>query len=452
MKLILLSGGSGKRLWPLSNDSRSKQFIKVNRSIEEDDRIRLSMLQRVWQQIEGAGLEHSAVIAAARTQEELIVTQLGAVAPLVLEPERRDTFPAIALACAYMHSEMRMSGDEVIVVMPVDVDVDDDYYEELKTMAAIAAQSEEGIVLMGIAPANPSEKYGYIIPAPGQASDQNLLKVQHFIEKPPSSEAEMWIGLGALWNAGVFAFRLEYILRILRQGGWPLRYDELVRQYHLLPQNSFDYEVVEKEARIAVKPFTGRWNDLGTWNEWTEQMKEQLYGKGVVSSDSENTHVINELDIPVVVLGISNAVVVASPDGILISDKAESVRLKQMVQTVSTRPMYKETLYGWYSILHMGEPTQDQQSLTKRVHIYAGKQISYQVHYKRSEMWTIVRGKAEVTVDGLSYTASAGDVVRILPGAKHGIKAITTVDLIEIQVGESIEEEDIVRFEYAQQT
>ncbi|MCY9513102.1 sugar phosphate nucleotidyltransferase [Paenibacillus apiarius] len=435
MKLVLLSGGSGKRLWPLSNDSRSKQFIRVKHSNENDDQMRFSMLQKVWEQIKKAGLQQSAVIAAGRGQQELLLSQLDHDVPLVLEPERRDTFPAIALACTYLHSVLNTAEDEVIVVMPVDVDVDDDYFAELRALANGLAHAEDNLALMGIQPSYPAEKYGYIIPAPDQGLQQSLLKVQRFIEKPAAPEAEKWIKLGALWNCGVFAFRLSYVLRILKQNGWPTLYEDLIAHYEWLPQNSFDYEVVEKEKQISVKPFAGRWNDLGTWNEWTEQMKEPMYGKGYVSKDCLNTHVINELNIPVVALGITDAVIVASPDGILISDKAASTGLKQVVQTLSMPPMYQEALYGWYTILHLGDAMGEYGSVTKRVHMYAGKQMSDQKHAHRSELWTLIRGEALVCIeDGRRFTARAGDSIQIPPGSKHSIKAITAVDLIVIQI------------------
>ncbi|MCE5173293.1 cupin domain-containing protein [Paenibacillus profundus] len=434
MKLVLLSGGSGKRLWPLSNDSRSKQFIRVNHSNEENDQMRFSMLQKVWKQIKKAGLQQSAVIAAGRGQQELLLTQLDQDVPLVLEPERRDTFPAIALACTYLQGVLNTAEDEVIVVMPVDVDVDDDYFAELRALANGLAHAEDNLALMGIQPSYPAEKYGYIIPVPDPCMQQSLRKVQRFIEKPPAAEAEKWIKHGALWNCGVFAFRLSYVLRILEQNGWPTSYEDLIAQYERLPQNSFDYEVVEKEKKISVKPFAGRWNDLGTWNEWTEQMKEPMYGKGYVSKDCLNTHVINELNIPVVALGITDAVIVASPDGILITDKAASTGLKQVVQTLSMPPMYKEALYGWYTILHLGEPMGEHGSVTKRVHMYAGKQMSDQKQDQRSELWTLIRGEAKVSIDGKRFTARAGDAIQIPPGSNHSIKAITAVDLIVIQI------------------
>ncbi len=445
MRIILLSGGSGKRLWPLSNDYRSKQFIKVagsgaNQSEE-------SMIQRVWYNLQKSSLDSLAVIAASKVQEEVIQSQLGEQVPLVLEPVKRDTFPAIGLTSAYLNSECKVDENEVIVVIPVDVEADASFYESIRELALTFRLSTANIGLIGLRPTHPSEKFGYIVTEP--APDNTLLlRVDRFVEKPNKAAAAELIDSGALWNCGVFVFRLGYMLKLLQAEGWPLQYDELLQRYHLMPAISFDYKVVEKEDKVVVRPFAGKWNDLGTWDEWTASMPHLINGKGVLGSGCSNTHIVNELPIPIAVLGISNAVIAASPDGILVADKKLSPALKELIQPFSERPMYEETLYGWYRVIDIGSNTDNQQYVTKRVHVWENKHISYQVHASRDEIWTVINGRAEVVIDGERSMIFSGDVVHIPSGSLHAIRAITKLDLIEVQIGECVSEDDIVRYNY----
>jgi len=447
MRIILLSGGSGKRLWPLSNDYRSKQFIKVMNNNECVNEAQTSMIQRVWSNLKKYDLASSAIIAASRVQQEVIQSQLEDKVPLVLEPVKKDTFPAICLASSFLYSKLGVNEDEVIVVMPVDVEADEGFYASIRQLANAFEASTANIGLIGLKPTHPSEKFGYILTDSSQ-KDTSLLKIDRFVEKPSTEKAADLIAAGALWNCGVFAFRLGYMLQLLDSGGWPRQYESLLAQYHLMPAISFDYEVVEKEEDVVVKPYDGNWNDLGTWDEWTTIMPNHINGKGILSRDSINTHIVNELQIPVVVIGISNAVIAVSPDGILVSDKKQSPKLKDTIQPLSARPMYEETLYGWYRVIDVDKNANNQQVVTKRVHVWAGKHISYQVHAKRDEIWTIISGKAEVVIDERIFSVNAGDVVHIASGSKHAIRAIDGMDLIEIQIGDEVSEEDITRYDY----
>ncbi|SFT20763.1 sugar phosphate nucleotidyltransferase [Paenibacillus sp. BC26] len=447
MRIILLSGGSGKRLWPLSNDYRSKQFIKVMAAQDYSEVVQTSMIQRVWAKLKEHGLAQYAVIAASKAQQEIIQSQIGHEVPLVLEPSRKDTFPAICLASSFLSSEMKVDADEVIVVMPVDVDADDSFFASIKQLAIQFNDTVGNLGLMGLKPTQPSEKFGYILA--GAVHEQSeLLQIDRFVEKPSAEEAAALINQGALWNCGVFAFRLQYMLDLLKAGSWPADYGSLQLQYADLPSISFDYQVVERERNILVYPYDGQWSDLGTWDEWTETMPQHLNGKGIISDDSVNTYIINELQIPVVVMGITDAIVAASPDGILVIDRASSPRLKDLVQPLSMRPMYEETEYGWYRVIDEEHQPDGRQIVTKRVHIWAGKQISYHKHEFRDEIWTFIGGTAEVLVNERRLHAKAGDVIHIPAGSKHAIKAIDPVNLIEVQIGDHISESDICRYEY----
>lgn len=440
MNTILLSGGSGKRLWPLSNDARSKQFLKV---LENDNGELQSMVQRVWRQLENVGLTKSTVIATGRSQVDMIQNQLGQDVPIVIEPSRRDTFPAIALASVYLYSVKGFNLNEVVVVLPVDPYVENQFFNRIKDLEETVLTSGADLALIGVEPTYPSAKYGYIVPA-SITNDQDYLTVSHFIEKPSEKKAAKMIEKGALWNCGVFGFKLEYIISLLQEKGYPIEYEVLLEQYDMLPKISFDYEVVEKTKNIVVLPYDGYWKDLGTWNTLTEEMATNQIGKGIIA-ESENTHLINELDIPVTILGISNAVVAVSPDGILVSDKSASPKIKELLNGFDQRPMYEERRWGWYRVLDYTKYEDGNEVLTKRICVMAGKNLSYQKHHHRSEVWTIIKGEGEFAFNGEIRFVKQGDVLTIPEGSEHGIKATTDLEFIEIQSGSPLIEEDIVR-------
>lgn len=438
MKLVLLSGGSGKRLWPLSNDSRSKQFLKVLRN--EENQLQ-SMVQRVWSQLDKLGLTESAVIATSKTQVEMIQSQLGKSVPVIIEPERRDTFPAIALAASYLYSKEGVDREEVVGVLPVDPYVEDKFFSRLLDLEDVLKSTTADLALMGVQPTFPSEKYGYIVPNV-EESTQEIVKVSHFKEKPKVEEAEVLLQQQALWNCGVFAFKLDKIISLLEQKELPTDYDMLSVNYALLPKISFDYEVVEKTENIVAILYDGSWKDLGTWNTLTEEMGTPILGKANISNDSQNTHVINELDIPISVLGLSNVIVAASPDGILVTDKEASPRVKELVGNLEQRPMYEERRWGWYRVLEHTKYEDGTEVLTKRINISAGKNLSYQYHNCRKEVWTIVKGEGVILLNDKFQVIRPGDVIEIPVGARHAVKAVTDLEFIEVQTGTELIEED----------
>lgn len=444
MKLVLLSGGSGKRLWPLSNDTRSKQFLKV---LEGRDRKKESMVQRVWNQIETVGLNESTVIATSKLQRDMITSQIGTDIPLIIEPERRDTFPAIALAASYLHSEEQASEDEIVVVLPVDPYVEDGFFERVKDLESVLRDSKADLALMGVTPTYPSSKYGYIVPE-GKVQGDSYFTVNCFTEKPSEEAAVGLINQRALWNCGVFAFRLGYLLQILQEKSLPLQFETLHKEYATLPKISFDYEVVEKASHIVALPYDGYWKDLGTWNTLTEEMATSQIGKGVLTDDSANTHLVNELDIPVTVLGVKDVVVAASPDGILVADKASSPKIKEIIGDWNYPPMYEERLWGWSRVLDYAKYDEETEMVTKRIHISKGKNSTYHYHNLRDEVWTIVRGEGELALDDYIRRVKAGDIIHLPAGKKHGIHALTDLEFIEVQTGKVISNEDTIRLIY----
>jgi Mannose-1-phosphate guanylyltransferase len=440
MKLVLLSGGSGKRLWPLSNDSRSKQFLKV---LEDEQHQLVSMVQRVWGQITERGLGGCSYIATGKSQIEMMHNQIGRHVPLIIEPERRDTFAAIALTAAYLYSEQGAEMDETVVILPVDPYVESRFFDEVKQLEAVLRDSDANLALIGVRPTYPSSKYGYIVPSV-HPEQFGCRRVDRFEEKPSVERAaELIEEYDALWNCGVFAFKLGFLIRLLKEKGLPLHYEELVRQYHTLPKISFDYEVVERTKQIVVRPYEGYWKDLGTWNTLTEEMGNHLIGKGMISEDSINTHLINEIDIPVSILGLSNVIVAVSPDGILVAEKSASPRVKDFIN-YNQGPKFEERSWGWTRILDDQRYDDGRLVVTKRVGILQGRNISYQLHINREEVWTIVKGEGEFIQNGNYMRVRAGNVLHIPMKTLHSIRAMSELEIIIVQSGNGEEDSRIV--------
>ena len=432
MNIVLLSGGSGKRLWPLSNEIRSKQFLKL---LSDANGGHESMVQRVYRQITQAGIQANIVVATSATQVESIKGQLPDDVDVVVEPERRNTFPAIVLAASYLESQKQMDPEETVIVLPVDPYVEVAYFETFKKMDARVQQGGADLVLMGIKPSYPSEKYGYIIPGEGGS-------VIGFKEKPDEASAKKLIEQGALWNAGVFAFKLKYLMKIADNYLDSREFDDVVANYASLKKDSFDYEVVEKADALAVIPYSGEWKDIGTWNTLTEEMQEESIGDVVLGEACINTHVINELSIPVVALGTQNLVIAAGQDGILVSDKHKSSYIKPYVENIDNRPMYEERRWGEYKVYDYSQYADGTKSLTKHVTINAGCAQDYHVHRYKDEVITVANGEGELVVDGCLMKLSRGDSISIRRGQKHAIRAFQDLQLISVQISEDNTEND----------
>lgn len=435
MNIILLSGGSGKRLWPLSNDVRSKQFIKL---FKDDNGEYESMVQRVYRQITTVDPEAKITIATSKSQASAIKNQLGDNVGISIESCRRDTFPAIALAAAYLHDELGVGEDEAVVVCPVDPYVDNTYYEAVEQLQKLVEEGNANLTLMGIEPTYPSEKYGYIMPLNGE----KVSKVKEFKEKPDRATAEKYIEQNALWNAGIFAFKLSYLLNKAHSLIDFTDYRDLFNKYDGLKKISFDYAVVENEESIQVLRYSGDWKDVGTWNMMAEVMADQSKGKVILDETCENTNVVNELNIPILCMGCKDLIVAASGDGILISDKERSGYMKPYVEKIETEAMYAEKSWGTYTVIDV-QPG----SMTVKVSMKAGEHMSYHMHNYREEVWTVVSGKGKSIVDGMEQILRPSDVITIAAGCKHTVEAITPLDIVEVQIGDEISVTDKVKFD-----
>ncbi len=440
MHVILLSGGSGKRLWPLSNEIRSKQFLKI---LKDGSGNQESMIQRVYRQIKETELCDSVIVAAGADQKDQIRMQLGKGIELVLEPERRDTFPAVMLACGYLYSEKKVDSDHNVVILPVDSFVENEFFERIKSFSDVLGKSASGLVLLGAKPSYPAENFGYIMPL----NQAKVTGVEYFKEKPDRKTAEKMIQEGALWNCGVLGFKLGYMLELLKKRSPSLQmdYNRIYTEYSQLNKNSIDYEVIENTDSISVVRYDGYWKDLGTWKTLVDEMGEQTQGNVIMDDGSQSSHVINEQNIPLIVIGVKNSVIVSTYDGILVADKSETSKLKSIVTKINQRPMYEVKRWGSYQVLEHSIHDDGMESLTKKIFINENSQISYQYHNERSEIWTILSGSGIVTIDGEERTVEPNSVIKIDRHQKHAIKAVTNLEMIEVQLGGRVSESDIVR-------
>ena len=421
MNIILLSGGSGKRLWPLSNDIRSKQFIKIFKHENNYE----SMVQRVFRQIKSAAPDADITIATSKAQVSAIHNQLGSDVSVCVEPYRRDTFPAIVLAAAYLHDVKNINENEAVAVCPVDPYVEENYFECVKKLFSAAQNDEANIILMGIAPTYPSSKYGYIIP-----KDNTI----NFIEKPSEADAEKYIAQGALWNGGVFAFKIKYILDKSKKILGANNYYGLLENYNALKKISFDYAVVEQEKNLSLIKYSGTWKDLGTWNTFAEAMEENTVGTVILNDNCSNVNVINELNVPILATGLKDVVISASPEGILVSDKKQSSYIKPLVESINQPIMFAEKSWGSYRVIDV-----EADSLTVKVTLNPGHKMNYHSHEHRDEIWNVISGAGAAIIDGVKKEIKPGDVLKMPRGSKHTVIADGLgLQIIEVQLGRDI--------------
>ena len=434
MNIVLLSGGSGKRLWPLSNDIRSKQFIRL---FKDEAGNYESMVQRVYRQITTVDPDANVTIATSKSQVSAIRNQLGDRVSVCVEPCRRDTFPTIILAAAYLHDELGCSENEVVAICPVDHFVDDSYYEGVKQLEPLVQAGKANLALMGIAPDHPSSKYGYIIPE----TNDPVSMVREFREKPTEANAKTYIDQGALWNAGVFACTIGYLLEKARSMFRFTDYRDLFNKYQDLKKISFDYAVVEKEPSIQVMRYEGAWKDVGTWNMLADVMSDATKGNVILDDTCSNTHVVSELDLPIICIGCEDLVVAVSSDGILVSNKECSEAMKPYVEKLADTARYAEKSWGTFTVIDV-QPN----SMTAKVTLNAGSKMSYHSHELRNEVWTVISGLGTSLVDGMEQTLHPGDVISIAAGCKHTLSAITDMRIIEVQVGTEISANDKIEY------
>ena len=423
MRMILLCGGGGKRLWPISNNVHSKQFIQL---FDNGSGGYQSMLEMVIREIRRVNPEQSVTIASGRVQTEEVRSQLGYDVSMTEEPSRRGTFPAISLAASYLKDHDKVDPNEPVVIFSVDSYADHSFYEKLFQLAEVVESGRANLVLMGIEPSFPSDKFGYIIPSDnGEISD-----VLEFKEKPDEETARKYIEeQHALWNAGVFACRLRYLLQRAERVFGSSSYSYLVAHYPELKQISFDYAVVEKEASRAVVRYNGTWADAGTWNSIANLRSNQSVGQVVEDDGCKNTLIVNRLDIPILAIGIEDLVVAAGRDGILLCNKKDESRLKACVDQVWLEPRVIGKRYGGKEVLYRTDSSE-----TSLLTVRAGSSVTIKTSLGVRKTLTVLKGAGEALKPGKIFT--------IQDGEKWQINAETDLQLIETMIEFEIEPEE----------
>lgn len=442
MYYVLLSGGSGKRLWPLSNEARPKQYIRLVKK-ENNAMEQCSMIQRVWEQLEDAGMAKKTIVTAGSDQQELIFSQVPG-AHLAEEPMGRDTFGAVLLSCAFLCDKMGAGLDDYAAVMPVDPYTESGYFKTVQSLEQAMKMSGAEVGLMGVVPRYPATKYGYMLPAEMKGE---YFAIRGFVEKPDEETARKLIGEGALWNCGVFCVKIGDMLERAKAYGVGSTYDSIYENYEKLPKISFDFEVLEKTQKLIGVKFQGYWKDLGTWDAMADQMSTDTVGNVIMDDTCENTQVINELNIPIVIMGTTDLVVAASNDGILVTEKSQASRVKEMTKELSSRPMYEERRWGTLETLDdtCGGVIS---TLTRKIRFYDGMTSSYHFHRERDEIWTVLSGTGELILEGNKIELTPGKAVCIRKNQRHAVKAIRDFEYIEIHVGSSTGSDDINRITF----
>ncbi|USB33780.1 sugar phosphate nucleotidyltransferase [Paenibacillus sp. YPG26] len=433
MRIILLSGGSGKRLWPLSGEVRSKAFLKL---LPGPDGSRESMIQRVCRQLGEAGLLGSTAIVTHHSQLELVRSQIGNLIPILTEPYKRGTLTAIALACTYLKSQPDADLNEPLIFMPVDPFVEASFFELLRTLPSVLSSSGADIALVGTRPACASTQYGYIVPeAAGTDKADGYYRVTRFAEKPDMTQARRLLEKGALWNCGVFAFSLEFISKALLEFGLPEDNGQLVQIYEGLSEASFDKEIVEHTKNTVVVPYEGAWEDLGSWDTFTKHLGTESIGPGSISDDSRHTHLVSELDQPIHVIGVSNLIIAASPDGILVASKENSSRIKELDPGRSILPSTTEYSWGRVKILRRSGPSEAPDEIISTVRVLQGEQLREPGRPGWKGIWMILSGSGQVTIDDCPPRAvKSGDVLEIKSGTPCSLVADTELEFVSVQL------------------
>ena len=266
--------------------------------------------------------------------------------------------------------------------------------------------------------------------------------VKTFKEKPSVEVAKEYITQGALWNGGVFAYKLKYVLQKAHELIDFTDYYDLFDKYDTLTKISFDYAVVEKEDKIQVMRYAGEWRDIGTWNTMTEAMRETVIGKGILNEKCEGVHIINEMDIPILAMGLRDVVISASPEGILVSDKEQSSYIKPFVDEIDQQIMFAEKSWGSFRVIDVEE-----ESLTIKVTLNPGHSMNYHSHKNRDEVWVVISGQGRTIVDGMEQNVTVGDVITMSAGCRHTIFADTELKIMEVQLGKEISVDDKQKFE-----
>lgn len=452
MKLVVLAGGSGTRLFPLSRKCFPKQFLKIAGE--------KSLLGQTLERFKGKVSPHDVIIVTNEAYvyqiKEVLAEADMAEANIVLEPLGRNTAPAVALAMLFCRDRLRADADEVMLVAPSDHIIEPaDKFLELVEQAEILAEAGH-IVTLGVQPDKPETGYGYI-----QAGEKMELgfKVLSFTEKPELEAAKSYLTAGNYyWNAGLFMFSLEvmrqemqkYIPELVRFTA----YEKMLAEFKSLPDISLDYAIAEKSDKAAVLPLEIYWNDIGSWDALQDVLpsdKQQNIVKGDVELLECHDTMFLSTGRMLAGIGVENLMVIETPDVVLVAKRGDSQKVKKLLDRLKAkeRKEISENMtmcrpWGSYTVLNEGSTYK-----VKKIRVNPGQKLSLQLHYHRSEHWIVIGGTAKITVGEEEFILTENQSTYIPIAVKHRLEnaGIIPLEIIEVQNGKYLGEDDIVRFE-----
>jgi len=465
MKALVLAGGSGTRLWPLSRKNYPKQFLKLN-----SDR---SLLQQTVERLLKVYPPEDIVVMTNSKYKFHVISDMNAlsdskhlppVSNMILEPAGRNTAPAIALGIKYCLEKLGCKEDEVLFICPSDhiIRPVDKFAGYIRLSEEIAQKGQ--IVTFGIKPTRPETGYGYIKagkPASLQAGrpDGRYFKVEKFAEKPDIKTAREYVNEGNyFWNSGMFAFSIGTMMKEFGKHAPGIKkmldmsFDDLVSNFKDMPDISIDYAVAEKSNRIAILPLDLYWNDIGSWDSLYDVVDKDDMGNvrmgDTISIDTKDTLVISSKRL-ISTIGIEDCLIIDTDDAVLVAKKGEAQKVREIVNKLKADNR-KEALehlttyrpWGSYTVLEEGGRYK-----IKRIVVNPGERLSLQMHYHRSEHWVVVRGAAKVTIGDKDVHIHENESAYVPKSTLHRLEnpGKVPLEIIEVQNGEYVGEDDIVR-------